>query len=45
MTDEGLARYDGGKGDRHYKDWLVMRQKVLKWIGAWMYILAFPIEL
>ena len=26
------------------KDWLVTRQKVLKWIDAWMYILAFPIE-
>lgn len=44
MTDIGLAKYKDGKGDRHYKDWLVTRQKVLKWIGAWMYILAFPIE-
>eukprot|EP00966_Prymnesium_polylepis_P088000 2035927-Prymnesium_polylepis.1 len=44
MTDAGLAKYNDGKGDRHYKDWLVTRRKVEKWLGTWMYFLAFPIE-
>ena len=35
-----MARATAG----HYKDWLVTRRKVEKWLGTWMYFLAFPIE-
>jgi len=44
MTANGLAKYDSGKGDRRYNGWNVLRRHVEKWLGVWMYFLAFPIE-
>jgi len=42
MEDNGKAKYDGGKGDPHYKNWTVSVDDVLQWIGLWIYRLAWP---
>eukprot|EP00966_Prymnesium_polylepis_P323690 7379847-Prymnesium_polylepis.1 len=42
MTDEGIKKFKAGQ--RKYSEWHVSRERVLKWMGAWMYMLAFPIE-
>jgi len=42
MTAAGVAKFQNGQ--RAYKDWNVTRTDVLKWMGAWMYMLAFPLE-
>ena len=42
MEKNGQARYDGGKGDVHYKYWTVTTNDVYQWIGIWMYMLAQP---
>jgi hypothetical protein len=40
MTKAGLAKLKAGQ--RKYEGWHVSRRDVERWIGTWMYFLAFP---
>ena len=42
MTSAGAAKLKDGQ--RKYEGWHVTRRDVERWIGTWMYFLAFPIE-